>query len=94
MSSANEVQPVKRDTADLAPYSVRLAIVLSLVFSLMAIAILSKKHLTNYLWADVAAFAVPLPVALYFRSRIVLLGVFTYTAALGTALIAAVLFGV
>ena len=94
MFSYNEVASVKRDAADLARYSVHLAIVLSLVFSLTALAILSKKHLTNYLWADVAAFVVPLPVALYFRSRIVLLGVVTYTAALGIALIAAVLFGV
>jgi hypothetical protein len=92
--SKDEVERIKRDAADLGRYSIHIAIVLSLMFSLTAVAILSKKHLTNYLWAEVPAFVVPMPVALYFRNRIVLLGVFTYIAALAVALIAAVLFGV
>ena len=37
---------------------------------------------------------VPMPIALYFRSRIVLLGVFTYVAALIVALGVTVLFGI
>jgi hypothetical protein len=94
MLSWDELERLKRDAADLGRYSIHIAVVLSLVFSLMAVAILSKKHLTNYVWAEVAAFVVPMPVALYFRNRIVMLGVFTYIAALGIALIAAVLFGV
>ena len=94
MLSWNEVERLKRDVADFGRYSVHIAIVLSLVFSFTAVAILSKKHLTNQLWAGVAAFAVPMPIALYFRNRIVLLGVFTYVAALIVALVAAVLFGI
>lgn len=94
MFSSSDFEHVKRNAADLGRYSVHVAIALSLVFSLMAIAILSKKDLTNHFWANVATFVLPLPVALYFRSRIVLLGVGTYTAALGIALIAAILFGV
>jgi len=40
-----------------------------------------------------AAFAVPIPIALYFKNRIVLLGAFAYAAALILILGAAVLFG-
>ena len=69
MLSWNEVERLKRDVADFGRYSVHIAIVLSLVFSFTAVAILSKKHLTNQLWAGVAAFAVPMPIALYFRNR-------------------------
>ena len=94
MLSANEVERLKREAAELDRYSVHIAIVLSLVFSFTAFVIFSKKHLTNQLWAGVAAFAVPIPIALYFRNRIVLLGVFTYVAALIVALVAAVLFGI
>jgi hypothetical protein len=75
-------------------YSVHLAIVLSVVFSLTAVAILSKKQLANQLWADVAACLFPMPIALYFRNRIVLLGLCTYVGALTGALLAAFLFGI
>ena len=79
MFSENELERLKREAADLGRYSVH---------------ILSKKHLTNQLWAGVAAFAVPMPIALCFRNRIVRLGVFTYVTALIVALVAAVLFGI
>ena len=82
------------DTAELRSYSVHIAVVLSIVFSFTAVAILSKQHLTHQLLACVLACAVPMPIALYFRNRIVLLGFFTYVAALVIALIAAILFGI
>ena len=88
------MERLKREALDLSRYSVHVAIILSLVFSLTAIAILSKQHLTHQRWAIVAAITVPLPVALYFRSRIVLLGGFAYGAFLIGALAAAVLLGI
>ena len=94
MLSWKETERLKTETADLRRYSVHVAIVLSLVFSLTAVAILSKTRLTNYLWANLAAFAVPLPIALYFRNRIVDLGVLSYVAALIIPLVAAILFGI
>ena len=77
-----ELERLKQDAVDRGRYSVHLAIVLSVVFSLTAVAILSKKDLKNQLWADVAACVGPMPIALYFRNRIVLLGLFTHVAAL------------
>jgi len=94
MISWNEVERFKRETAELGRYSIHIAVVLSLVFSLAAVAIISKKHFTNYLWVDVAVFVVPIPIALYFKNRIALLGVFTYAAFVILALGAAVLFGI
>lgn len=77
---------------DRGPYSVHIAIALPLVFSLTVVAIFSKKHIE--VWADLAAFAVPIHIALCFRNRIVTLGVSTYVAAMIVALIAAILFGI
>lgn len=94
MISWNEVNRLKQEAAARGRYSIHLAIALSLICSLAAIAIISKKNLTNYLWADLAAFAVPIPIALYFKNRIVLLGAFVYVAALILALSAAVVFGI
>jgi hypothetical protein len=88
------LERLKREAVDLGQYSSHIAISSSLVFSLMAIAILSKHHLTHQLWAHAAAIAVPLPIALYFRNRIVLLGVFSYVTFLIGALGAAVLLGI
>ena len=90
----DNVQRLKRETAELEVYSVHIAIVLSVVFSFTAVAILSKRHLTHQLLACVLACALPMPIALYFRNRIVLLGFFTYVAALVIALIAAIVFGI
>jgi len=70
------------------------AIVLSLVLSLAIVAISSKHHVLNSLWFDVAAFAVPIPIVLYFENRIVRFGVFTSVAAIVLPLSAAVLFGI
>jgi hypothetical protein len=94
MISWNEVERLKRDAAARGRYSIHVAIALSVTFSLAAVAIISRTNLTNYLWADLAAFAVPIPIALYFKNRIVLLGAFTYVAALILALSAAVVFGI
>jgi hypothetical protein len=87
------VQQLKEEAAELARDSVHLAIVLAIVASFTAVVILSKQHLTHQLWACVVAVAVPMPIALYLRRRIVLLGVFAYAAALVIALIAMILFG-
>jgi hypothetical protein len=64
--------------------------------SLTAVAIISKKHLVNSLWVDLAAFAVSIPIALYFENRIVRLrlGLFPFVVAIVLALCAAVLFGI
>jgi hypothetical protein len=43
-------------------------------------------HFTNQLWAHVAIFAIPMPIALYLRNWIAVLGVFTYVAAVIVAL--------
>ena len=94
MLSWNKLEGEKRETADLGHYSVRIAIVLSLVVSLMAVAILSKKHIMNDIWADLGVFAVPMFIGLYFRNRIVLLGFNTFVAAMIIALVAAILFGI
>ena len=88
------LERLKREAAELGSYSTHVAVALSLICSLVGVAIISKKPFTNYLWADVAAFAVPLPVALYFRSQIVWLGAFVYVTALVLALIAALVFGI
>ncbi len=90
----NEVERLKEEAAELGRYSVHIVIVLSLVFSLMAVAILSKRQLTHEFSACVVAFVVPMPIALYFRNRIVLFGVFTYIVVLVVALIAVILFGI
>ena len=94
MISWNEMERLKQEAAELGSYSIHMAVVLSLIFSLTAVVIISKTHLTNNLWVDAAAFAVPIPIALYFKKRIVLLGAFAYAAALILFLGAAVLFGI
>ena len=93
MISWDEVERLRREAAELGRYSIHMSVVLSLILSLAAVAIISKQHLTNYLVVDLAAFALPLPVALYFKNRIVLLGAFVYVAVLILALGATVLFG-
>jgi hypothetical protein len=90
----NEIERLKEEAAENRRYSIHIAVVLSAVFSFTAVAILSKRRLTHQLLACVLACAVPMPLALYFRNRIVLLGFFTYVAALIIALIAAILFGI
>src|ERR1700740_2219059 len=90
----NEVERLKEEAAENRRYSVHIAVVLGVVFSFTAVAILSKRHLTNEFLACVLACVVPMPIALYFRNRIVLLGFFTYVAALVIALIAAIVFGI
>jgi hypothetical protein len=71
----------------------RMSIVLSLILSLAAAAILSKHQLTRYLWIDVAALVVPLVLTTCFKDRIVLLGPYVYMAALSVILGSAVVFG-
>ena len=94
MFSRDEVERLRHEVADLGRYSVHIAIVLSVVFSLSAVVILSKRHLANEVWEVAAIFAVPMPIAWYFRNRIALLGVFAYVTALIVALISAILFGI
>ena len=89
-----EIERLKEEAAEFRSYSVHIAVVLSVVFSFTAVAILSKQLLTHQLLACVLACAVPMPITLYFRNRIALLGFFTYVAALVIALIAAILFGI
>jgi hypothetical protein len=90
----DEAQDVKPETVAFSRYSIRLWIVLSLVLSLAAVGILSKKHLVDHRWLYVAALIVPLSVTLYFRNRIVLFGPFVYVSALLGMLAAGVLFGI
>jgi hypothetical protein len=91
MPTWNEIKLSKTETSDLGRYGVHVAIVLSLVFSLTTVVMLSKTHGT-YFWVNFATCVVPMPIALYFRKRIVDLGVLTYVAALIIALVAAILF--
>jgi len=86
----------RRRDAELGAYGGYLAVVLSLVLSLAAVAIISKKHFVNSLWVDVAALAVSIPIALYFENRIVRLrlGIFPFVVAIVSVLCAAVLFGI
>jgi hypothetical protein len=86
----------RRRDAERGAYG-HLAGVLSLVFVVDGCgAIISKKHLVNSLWVDLAAFAVSIPIALYFENRIVRLrlGLFPFVVAIVLALCAAVLFGI
>jgi hypothetical protein len=76
------------------PYSSHFSVVLSLVFSLALVSIVSKHHAVNSLWVDGFAFAVPLAIALYFEDRIGRFGVFTCVASIALPLGAAVLFGI
>ena len=94
MISWDELERLKREAAELGRYSIHVTVALSLICSLAAVAIISKKYVTNVPWMVVAAFAVPIPIALYFRKGIVLFGPFAYIAALILALSAAVVFGI
>jgi hypothetical protein len=85
MLSWLELERLKRETVDLGG--------IASMLRLTAIPILSQ-HITHPLWADAAAIAVPMPIDLYFRNRIVLLGMCTYGAFLIIALGAAVLLGI
>jgi hypothetical protein len=73
---------------------VGIAIVLALVVSLAAVAILSKKEVPPYLWIMAAAFLAPIPIALLFRKEIASVAAWLYVAAVLLVLLAAVLFGV
>ncbi len=90
----NKVEQLKQEAVELGRYSIHVAVALSLICSLVAVAIISKKNLTNSLWADAAAFAFPIPIALYFRKQIVWCGAAFYVTALIVALAAALLFGI
>jgi hypothetical protein len=90
----HEVGRRKWEPAELGLYNGHFAVVLSLVFSLMVIAIISKNYVVNSLWIDVAAFVTPIPIFLYFENRIVRFGVFTCVAVIVLPLGAAVLFGI
>ena len=70
MLSSTGLDRSKRDAAGVGRYSVHMSLILSVVVSLAAIAILSKRHLTDYLWVHVAAFVIPMPIALYFRNKV------------------------
>jgi len=66
MISCDEVDRLKQE-AELHGYSTHIAVVLSLVLSLAAVVIMSKKHLTS-LCVDAAAFAVPIPITFVFAA--------------------------
>ena len=94
MTSWDEMEQGKRNNAQLAPYSGHFAVVLWLVLSLAAFAIISKQHLVTYLWIEVAAVTIPVPIALYFENRILRRGVVACVVAIFLPLGAAVLFGI
>ena len=84
----------KRNPAELGPSSSHFAVVLSLVWSLAILAVISKNHLAHYVWLDAAAFVLPIPIVLYFEDRIARSGVLTCVAAIVFPLAAAVVFGI
>lgn len=86
-----EAARLKVRVSDLNVYDVRVGVVLALLISLAAIAILSK-HVVNR-WLFVPALTIPIGLAVYFRSRMVLLGPLVYAAALLGILGMAILFG-
>jgi hypothetical protein len=90
MTYSARVDQLEEDAKELA---VRMSIVLSIILTLAAAAILSKYQLTNYLWVDVVALTVPLFLASYFKDRVVSLGAYAYAAGLTVILGLAVLFG-
>ena len=94
MINWHEVGRRKCNPTENAPNKGHFAVVLSLLFSLTIVAIISKNYVVNSLWIDVAAFAAPLPVFLYFENRIIRFGVFTCVATIVLPLGAAVLFGI
>jgi hypothetical protein len=94
MISSYAVERRKWAPGERGLYSGHLAVVLSLVWSLAILAIISKNHLVNSLWLDAAAFGFPIPIVLYFEHRIVRFGVLTCVAAIVFPLAAAVVFGI
>jgi hypothetical protein len=82
---------LKQEAAEFNLYSVRVGMALSLVVSLGAMAILSKNLVSH--WLFLPALTVPVSLALYFRSRMAVLGPFMYAAALIVILTLAILFG-
>jgi hypothetical protein len=89
----DEVKLGKEGAAEFGPNSNHLAVVLSLVLSLTAVAIISK-NLVNSIFVDLVAFIVPMPIALYFENRLSRFRVLTYVAAIALSLGAAILFGI
>ena len=73
MISWNEMEQLGRDAAKLARRGASVSIVLSVVCSLPLSSSLSKRHVSDYLWIDFAAFAVPILIALYFKKHVGLL---------------------
>ena len=94
MISWDELERLEQERGERDHYSIYISVALSLVLSLAAVAIISKNPATNDLWVDAAVFLLPIPIALYFRKRIVLLGEFSLAAALILTLAAAVLFAI
>jgi hypothetical protein len=94
MTTWDEVKLRKDGAIQFSSDSSHLAVVLSLVLSLTAVAIIATNHPANSLLFDVAAFIVPIPIALYFDNRLFRFGVFTYVAAIALSLGAAILFGI
>jgi hypothetical protein len=70
------------------------AIVLALVVSLAALAIVSKKEAAPPFWITAAAFLALIPIALLFRKTIASVAVWLYIAAVLLLLVSAVLFGI
>ena len=70
------------------------AVVLALVVSLAALAIVSKRHVAPHFWIATIAFLTPIPIALLFRKKIASVAVWLYVAAVLLLLVAAVLFGI
>jgi energy-converting hydrogenase Eha subunit A len=85
---------LKREAAEPGGYSIRVAVVLSLIFSLAVVAILSRQQPTNHFWVAATVFAAPIPVALYFRNGIARLGAYAFAAVMIFFLGAAVLYGI
>jgi hypothetical protein len=91
MISHSEAERLK-EMAESNRFTNRIGVVLSLIMSLTAVAILSRNHVTNLL-VYLPALAIPISLSLCFKHRIVQLGGLAYSAVLIVILGVAILFG-
>jgi hypothetical protein len=97
MTSWNAAELKKQEFAQVTErrrYGVHMLIVVALVLFVTVSAIASKSHSTIDLDMALAIFTVAILAAIYFRSRIVLLGPAVYITGLALLFAAAILFGI
>jgi len=73
MTSWNEMEQLGRNAAQArSPGRGCVDCIIGVVF-ITAVVILSKRHVTDYLWIDFAAFAVPILIVFCFKKDVALL---------------------